>query len=102
MKFLISFDPPAEVKNEFERNPTLQKKLGEHMQKLKPIAGWFSWRYGFLVVEANSWEEIGRIISPFNQVFKMDVKVGPAIPFEEFGKAVQIASEAANQFASLS
>jgi hypothetical protein len=95
MKFLISFDPPPEAKNEFEKNPTLQKKLAEHMQKIKPIAGWFSWRYGFLVVEANNWEEIGRIIAPFNQVFKMDVRVGPAISFEEFGKAIQIASEAA-------
>ncbi len=100
MKFLISFNPPAETKNEFEKNPALQKKLGEHMQKIKPVAGWFSWRHGFIVVEANTWEEIGRIISPLNHVFKMDVKVDPAIPFEDFGKAVQIAAEAAKGYSS--
>ena len=98
MKFLISFDPPAEAKNEFEKNPSLQKKLAEHMQKIKPIAGWFTWRYGFIVVEANSWEEVGKIVSPLNHVFKMDVKVGPAISLEEFGKAVQIAGEAVKDF----
>lgn len=98
MKFLLSFDPPAEAKNLMEANPELQKKLGEHMQKIKPVAGWFSWRYGFLVVEANSWEEIGRIVSPLNQVFKMDVKVAPAIPLEDFDKAVQIAAESAKDF----
>ena len=98
MKFLISFDPPAEVKNQFEGSPPLQKKLAEHMQQIKPIAGWFSWRYGFIVVEANNWEELGKIIAPFNQVFKMDVKVGAAISLEEFGKAIEIASEAAAKF----
>ncbi len=98
MKFLISFDPPAEAKNAFEKNPTLQKKLAEHMQKIKPIAGWFAWRYGFLVVEANNWEEVAKIVSPLNHVFKMDVKVDPAISLEDFGKAIQIASEAAKEF----
>ena len=98
MKFLISFDPPAEVKNEFEKNPTLQKKLAEHMQKIKPLAGWFSWRHGFIVVEANSWEDIGKIISPLNHVFRMDVRVDPAISLEEFGKAVQIAAAAAREY----
>ena len=98
MKFLISFDPPAEVKNEFEKNPTLQKKLAEHMQKMKPVAGWFSWRHGFIVVEANSWEDIGKIISPLNHVFRMDVRVDPAISLEEFGKAVQIAAAAAREY----
>jgi hypothetical protein len=47
------------------------------------------------VVEANSWEEVAKIISPLNHVFKMDVRVGPAISLEEFGKAVQIAAKAA-------
>ena len=98
MKFLISIDPPAEAKNAFEKNPTLQKKLTEHMQKIKPIAAWFTWRHGFMVVEANSWEEIGKIVSPLNHVFKMDVKVGPAFPGEDFGKAIQVASEAVKEF----
>jgi len=70
MKFLISFDPPAEAKNDFKKNPTLQKKLAEHMDKIKPIAGWFSWRYGFIVVEADSWDELGKIVSPLTTCSK--------------------------------
>ena len=98
MKYLISFDPPAEAKNDFEKNPKLQKQLGDHMVKIKPIAGWFSWRYGFVVVEANTTEELGKIITPFNHIFKMDVKVGPAISLEDFGKAVQAAAEASREY----
>ena len=98
MKYLISFDPPAEAKNDFEKNPKLQKQLGDHMAKIKPIAGWFSWRYGFVVVEANTTEELGKIITPFNHIFKMDVKVGPAISLEDFGKAVQAAAEASREY----
>ncbi len=98
MKFLISFDPPAEAKNEFEKNSKLQKQLADHIAKLKPVAGWFSWRYGFLVVEANTTEELGKVITPFNHVFKMDVRIGPAISLEEFGKAVQTAAEASREY----
>ena len=98
MKFLIYFDPLPGVKNAFEKSPKLQKQLGDHMASIKPVAGWFTWRHGFVVVEANSWEEIGKIITPLNHVFKMDVKVDPAISLEEFGKAIQIAAEVAKEY----
>ena len=98
MKYLISLDPPAEAKNQFEKNPKLQKQLADHLAKVKPVAGWFSWRYGFLVVEANTTEELGKIITPINHIFQMDVRVGPAIPLEEFGKAIQAAAEASQGY----
>ena len=41
------------------------------MANIKPIAGWFSWRYGFVVVDANTTEELGKIITPFNHIIKM-------------------------------
>jgi hypothetical protein len=50
------------------------------------------------VTEANGWQDLGKIISPLNHAFKMDVKVSPAIPLEQFGKAIQITTETTKEF----
>lgn len=97
MKFMIEFNPSAEVKNDFEKNPQAQKKLGELLGKAKPIAGWFTYRRGFFVVEANNPQELEWLVTGLNHTFKTDVVVSPAISLEEFGATVARVTEIANQ-----
>jgi hypothetical protein len=50
MKFLLELYPPVDVKNEMEKSADTQKKVGEAFQRMKPLASWFTYRYGFAVV----------------------------------------------------
>jgi len=88
MKYLVELNPPVEMKNEFEKTPELQKKVGEAFQRMKPLAAWFTYRYGFVVVEANSNEELNQKLAPLFHLFKSDVKVSPAFGLDEFPKIV--------------
>jgi hypothetical protein len=97
MKFLVEFNPTPEVKNAFEKNPEAQKKLGELLQKAKPIAGWFTYRRGFFVIEANNPQDLEWLITGLNHGFKTDVAVSPAISLEEFGATIGRISEIAKQ-----
>ncbi|MGP8124448.1 MAG: hypothetical protein ACLQEQ_01055 [Nitrososphaerales archaeon] len=90
MKFLIEFNPPVEVKNELDRSPAMQAKLGEAIQSMKPIAGWFTFRRGFFVVEANSMEELGKKAAPFFYMFKEDPIISPAFGLDEFAKLLSM------------
>jgi hypothetical protein len=98
MKFLIEFNPPVDVKNNFEKSPDQQKKVGEAVQRMKPLAGWFTYRYGFFVVEADSNEELSKKIAPFFYLFKSDPKVSPAFGLDEFAKLVASLGEEAKKY----
>ncbi len=98
MKFLVEFNPPAEVKNEFELNPELQKKLGEAMEKMEPLSAWFTLRHGFFVLEADSGEELGRKLAPIFHIFKTDLNCSPAYSLEEFPKLVAAIGEEATKY----
>ncbi len=98
MKFLIEFNPPAEVKNAFEKDPDLQKKLGEAMERMKPLSAWFTLRRGFIVVETDSTEELAKMVAPFQQIFKVDPKISPAFSLEEFPKLVATLGEEAKKY----
>ena len=98
MKFLIEFNPPADVKNAFEKSLDLQKKMGEAMERMKPLAAWFTLRYGFFVVEANSNEELNKKLAPLFYLFKTDVKVSPAFGLDEFPKMVAELGEEAKKY----
>ena len=97
-KYMIEFNPPADVKNNFEKSPDLQKKMGEAIERMKPLAAWFTLRYGFFVVEANSSEELTRKAAPFLYLFKTDVKISPAFSLEEFPKVVSTLGEEAKKY----
>jgi hypothetical protein len=97
-KYMIEFNPPAEVKNTFEKSPDLQKKMGEAIERMKPLAAWFTLRYGFFVVEANSNEELTRKVAPFFYLFKTDVKVSPTFGLDEFPKLVAALGEEAKKY----
>jgi hypothetical protein len=98
MKFLIEFDPPVDVKNDFEKNPELQKKTGEAIERMKPLAGWFTLRRGIFVIEANSNDELTKKIAPFFYIFKVDPKVAPAFGLDEFPKLVALLGEEAKKY----
>jgi hypothetical protein len=98
MKFLVEFNPPVEAKNDFEKNPELQKKVMEAMERMKPLAGWFTLRRGFFVFEADSVEELTRKTAVFFYAFKTDPVISPAISIEEFGKVVGFLGEEAKKF----
>jgi len=97
-KYMIEFNPPVDVKNNFEKSPDLQKKMGEAIERMKPLAAWFTMRYGFFVVEANSSEELTRKAAPFFYLFKTDVKISPAFSLEEFPKVVSTLGEEAKKY----
>ena len=98
MKFMIEFNPPVDFKNELENRPDMQKKVGAAMQAIKPIAGWFTFRYGFIIVEANTTEELTRKVAPILHLFKVDAKISPAIPLDEFPKVVATLGEEAKKY----
>ena len=76
MKFLIELYPPSDVKNEMEKSADIQKKVGEALQRMKPLAAWFTYRYGFIVVEAESVEDLNRKVAPLFHLFRTDIKIG--------------------------
>ncbi len=98
MKFLVEFNPPVEAKNEFEKNPESQKKVMEALERMKPLAGWFTLRRGFFVFEADSVEEITRKVAVFYYIFKTDPVISPAISMEDFGKVVGYLGEEAKRY----
>lgn len=92
-EFIIEFNPPVEVKNELDNNPSMQKKLGEAIENMKPLAGWFTFRRGFFLVEANSIEELGRKAAPFFYMLKEDPIISPAFGLDEFAKLLSMLAE---------
>lgn len=98
MKFLIEFNPPVDVKNNFEKSPDLQKKVGEAIERMKPVTAWFTYRYGFFVIEADSSEELNNKVAPFFYLFKTDLKVSPAFSLDEFPKIVAGLGEEAKKY----
>ena len=98
MKFLIEFNPPVDVKNNFEKSPDLQKKVGEAIMRMKPLSAWFTYRYGFFVVEADSNEELNKKIAPFFYLFETDPKVSPAFALDEFPQIVAGLGEEARKY----
>ena len=93
MKFLVEVNPPVEAKNTLETSPELRKKMGEAVEKMKPVAAWFTLRRGFFIVEANSAEELTRKTASLFYIFKIDPVISPAISMEEFGKVLDILGE---------
>jgi hypothetical protein len=93
MKFMIEFNPPVDFKNELETHPDLQKNVGQAMGQIKPVAGWFTFRYGFMIVEANTTDELTRKVAPILHLFKADAKISPAISIENFPKVVATLGE---------
>lgn len=101
MKFLVEFNPPVEAKNEFEKNPDAQKKVMEALERMKPLAAWFTLRRGFFVFEADSVEEVTRKTAVFYYIFKTDPVIAPAISMDEFGKVVGYLAEESKKYGNL-
>ena len=98
MEFLIEVYPPVDVKNEMEKSADIQKKVGEAFQRMKPLAAWFTYRYGFVVLEAESVEDLNRKVAPLFHLFKTDIKVSPAFSLEEFPKILASIGEEAKKY----
>jgi hypothetical protein len=98
MKFLIEFNPPVDMKNDFEKSADLQKKAGEAIQRMMPLTAWFTYRYGFFVVEANSNDELNKKVAPLFHLFKTDAKISPAFGLDEFPKLVAGLGEEAKKY----
>ena len=76
----------------------LQKKMGEAIERMKPLAAWFTLRYGFFVVEANSSDELTRKMAPIFYLFRTDPKISPACGLDEFPKLVAALGEEAKKY----
>ncbi len=99
-KYMIELNAPADAKSDFEKSPDLGKKMGEAIERMKPLAAWFTLnqRYGFFIVEANSNEDLSKKVAPLNYMFKTDVKVSPAISLDEFPKVIATLGEEAKKY----
>ena len=62
------------------------------------MSAWFTYRYGFFVVDANSVDELNKKVAPFFYLFKTDPKVSPAIGLDEFAKTVAALSEESKKY----
>ena len=99
MRFLIEINPSAEVKNESEKRPDFQKKVEEAFERMKPLAAWYSFnRYGFIIVEAESNEELNNKVAPLWHLFKTDFKISPAFSRDEFRKLTAARGEQAKKY----
>ncbi len=98
MRFLVEFDPPAGVKNEFELNPELQKNAGAALEEMKPLSAWFTLRYGFIVLEADSGEELSRKLAPIFHLSQTDVDISPAYSLEKLPKLVASIGEEVKKY----
>ncbi len=94
----MEFNPPVEVKNAFELNPELQKKVGSAMEKMEPVSAWFTLRHGFIVLEADSPEELSRKLAPMFHLFETDIEVSPAFSIEEFPGLIAAIGEEAQKY----
>ncbi|HUK27498.1 MAG TPA: hypothetical protein VLV31_03665 [Candidatus Acidoferrales bacterium] len=95
---MIEINPPVDVKNQLETHPEMQKKIGEAMGNIRPVAAWFTWRYGFIIVEASTTEELNKKVGPLLHLFKADAKVSPTFSLEEFPKMVAALGEEAKKY----
>ena len=97
-KYMLEINPPVDVKNNFEKSPDLQKKMGEAIERMKPLAAWFTLRRGFFIVEANSNEELTKKVAPLLYLFKTDAQISPAFDLNEFPKVVATLGEEAKKY----
>jgi hypothetical protein len=98
MKYLVELNPPAETKNAFELDPERQEKVGKAIEKMEPLAAWFTLRYGFIVFEADSADELTRKVGPIFHLFNTDIKCSPAYSLEEFPVLVATIGEEAKKY----
>ncbi|NIM45494.1 MAG: hypothetical protein GTN80_07605 [Nitrososphaeria archaeon] len=89
MRFVIQFELPVEVGNAFEKDPKFLEILAQWLEQLKPEAAYFSSsrRYVIVISEAESHEELSKLLVPIWHTFKVYPQVEPVITAEE-AKAV--------------
>jgi hypothetical protein len=85
MRFAIQFEVPVEVGNAFEKDPKALELLAKFMEPMKPEAGYFcsTRRYGIMIVNADSQEELNKMIFPIWHNFKVYPQVDPVFTLEE-------------------
>jgi hypothetical protein len=98
MKFMIEFNPPVEAKNSMEKILSFKRKLVKTIERMKPVAGWFTWRRGFFDVDVNSYQELNVKIAAFFYLLKMDPVISPAFGLEDFGNMIAGLGEEAKKY----
>jgi len=85
MRFAIQFEVPIEVGNAFERDPKATELLAKLMEPMKPEAAYLcsTRRYGIIIVNADSQEELNKMIFPLWHSFKTYPQVDPVFTLEE-------------------
>lgn len=89
MRYAITFEPPVEVGNAFEKDPKAGELLARLLEPAKPEAVYFSCSRRFVIVIANaeSHEELARLIIPIWHTMKVYPQVEPILNLEEFQAA---------------
>jgi len=97
VRFAIQFDVPIDVGNAFEKDPKAAELLAKVMEPMKPEAAYFcsTRRYGIVIVNADSQEELTKMIFPIWHVFKTYPQVDPVMGLEELPERLRQMSELA-------
>lgn len=95
MRFAIQFDVPIDVGNAFEKDPRAGEILAKIFEPIKPEAAYFctTRRYGIIIVNAESQDELSKIVFPIWHNFKTYPQVDPVINLEEFPETFKQRSE---------
>jgi len=89
VRFAITFQPPVEAANAFEKDPKAAETLFGILQQAKPEAIYASssTRFMIIIMNADSHEDLLRLLAPIWHTMKVYPKVDTVLNMEEF-KAV--------------
>lgn len=91
MRFAIQFEIPVDVGNALEKDPKAAELIAGLFETMKPEAAYFcsTRRYGIIFVNADSQDELSKIVFPIWHNFKTYPQVDPVRNIEEFPEALK-------------
>ncbi len=91
MRFALTFEVPVEAGNMFEKDPKAAERIFQLLEQAKPeaIYAGTTRRFMILVVNAESHEELMKLIVPIWHTMKVYPQVDIVMKAEEFKAAFQ-------------
>jgi hypothetical protein len=91
LRYAITLEPPVEPANEFEKDPKAAESFFQLLEQAKPEAAYASStrRYLIIIVNADSQEDLLKLLAPIWHTFKAYPRVEPVLTLDEFKAAFQ-------------
>ena len=95
MRYAITFEVPVEVGNAFEKDPKAAEYFFKLLEETKLEAAYTSSsrRFMILIVNAESHEELSKLLVPFWHTLKVYPKIDTVMNMEEWKAAFQTVGE---------